>query len=404
MTDNKLPIISVIGGCGRVGLPFGVALACAGFETRLIDADEKAVKTVHSGKFPFLESNGDRYLKSALERKLLRASSKPEDCRGADVFVFVAGTPVDEHLNPSVSNVSAVFDEYERLLSPGKLVLMRSALFPGTMQFLRARLERTMPGALLAFAPERVAQGAALEEIGTLPQLLAAFDGESFEAARGVLSRVAPALVRLEPLEAEMAALMHNAWRYLQFAIGNQFYMIAEKNGVDFLKLFETICYKYPRAAGYTRPGLVAGPALLNQTMQLASYLEHRFDLGHAAMLVNEGLAELLVEKTKLALGGDLWGKTVGLLGLSFKPNSDDFRESLSFRIKKGLEFWGATVLCHDPHFKESAPLETILKNSAAIVLATPHSAYKDLAIKQPLIDVWDFYRRAKVDALPGRR
>ena len=195
---------------------------------------------------------------------------------------------------------------------------------------------------------------------------------------------------------------MANSWRYLEFAIANQFYVIAESNGVDFYKIYQAIKYKYPRANGYKAPGFAAGPCLFKDTMQLASYFDHQFMMGHSAMLVNEGLATFAVNKALALFDKDLWGKKVGILGMTFKPGNDDIRESLSFKVKKALEFNGAEVIWHDPYLGDSSKLEDVL-SAECVILGTPHKEYRDLKIDRPLVDVWGIYSKPELEVLPGK-
>jgi UDP-N-acetyl-D-mannosaminuronic acid dehydrogenase len=299
---------------------------------------------------------------------------------------------VDEHLNPKLSEVLRIFELYEPYFHPGKLIVMRSTLFPGTMEHLAERVSRSHPGVRLAFCPERVTQGYALDEIDSLPQIVSAFDDESFDAAAAVFGALAPAIVKLTPLEAELSKLMANSWRYLEFSIANQFYLICESRGVSFQRVFKAIRHDYPRASGYKSPGFAAGPCLFKDTMQLASYFDNRFYLGHAAMLVNEGLAAFVAERAKKQLGGSVWGRTVGVLGMTFKADNDDVRDSLSFKVRKLLEFAGARVLCADPYLDGMTPLEDVLREAEVLVLATPHRAYRGLEPKVPVVDVWGIY------------
>ena len=380
--------IAIIGGCGHVGLPLGVKLALAGASVRLVDVNSDAVERVNQGRFPFIEKDGDGQLRAALARDL-KATTSAGACASAEVLIFVTGTPVDEHLNPKLSEVLRIFSMYEPYLNPGKLIVMRSTLFPGTMEHLHRRVTQSHPGVRIAFCPERVAQGHALEEIESLPQLVAAFDDESFDAAAAVFGALTTTLVKLTPLEAELAKLMANSWRYLEFSIANQFYLICESRGVSFHRVYKAIRHEYPRAAGYKSPGFAAGPCLFKDTMQLASYFDNRFYLGHAAMLVNEGLASFVAERVKQALGGSLWGRAVGLLGMTFKPESDDIRDALSFKLRKALEFAGARVLCADPYLDWTLPLGDVLREAEALVLATPHAEYRSLRPEVPLVDVW---------------
>jgi UDP-N-acetyl-D-mannosaminuronic acid dehydrogenase len=400
MKNNE---IVVVGGCGHVGLGLGVKFSEVGYKTTLIDIDDRAVEKVNSGIFPFLEKGGDEALGNALKHGLI-ATTDIEPCKTASAIVFVIGTPVDEHLNPKISDVLKIFDSYVPLLSPGTLIIMRSTLFPGTMEHLHERLKERGKDLKLAFCPERVAQGVALEEIEALPQIVSAFDDESFNDACDIFIKLAPQVIRLTPIEAEMTKLMANSWRYLEFAIANQFYMIAESKGVDFYRIYDAIRYEYPRAKGYKAPGLAAGPCLFKDTMQLASFFDNQFYMGHSAMLVNEGLAGFLVDKVAAIFGGSLWGKKIGLLGMTFKADNDDIRESLSFRVKKALEFKGAEVLLHDPYLEDSRVLEEVMEKSDAFLISTPHSEYKNLEFNKPCIDVWGTHNRPEIEVIQSNR
>ncbi|MCS5683370.1 MAG: nucleotide sugar dehydrogenase, partial [Acidimicrobiales bacterium] len=393
--------VAIIGGCGHVGLPLGIKFALAGARTILVDIDKPAVEKVNSGTCPFVEADGDAQLREALKHGL-RATHEPQEARTADVIVMVTGTPVDEHLDPKLSDLLQVFDAYEGIFAPGTLVIMRSTLFPGTMKHLYERIKSRGIDIRLAFCPERVSEGEALHEIDTLPQIVSAFEDDAFEAARELFSNIAPSIIRLSPLEAELSKLMANSWRYLEFAIANQFYVIAEENGVDFLKIYKAIRHDYPRAKGYKAPGFAAGPCLFKDTMQLASYFDHQFYLGHSAMLVNEGLASVVVRKAQATFGGSLWGQTVGLLGMTFKANSDDTRESLSFKVLKTLKFHGATTIWHDPYLPESATLPEVLEKSDLLILCTPHREYHELDVQTPIVDVWGVLHKPELEIFPG--
>ena len=390
--------VAIVGGCGHVGLPLGVSLANAGFDVVLMDINSAAIESVKSGRFPFLEKDGDEHLSRALENGM-EVTNDPSRLKSCGVVIFVVGTPVDEHLNPEISGLLGVVKEYSPSLGQGTLIVMRSTLCPGTMDYLQNYLQSERPDFELAFCPERVAQGFALEEINELPQVVSAFTDSAFKRAAALFSGIAPSLIKLTPAEAEMAKLMANSWRYVEFAIANQFYMMAEKTGIDFYRLFEAIRYNYPRAKGYKAPGFAAGPCLFKDTMQLSSFFDHQFNLGHAAMQVNEGLASFSVQMAESRFPGGLRGKRVGLLGMAFKPNNDDIRESLSFRVKKLLKFKGAEVVWHDPYLPDSHDLDEILACDC-VILTTPHREYRDLAVKGILIDVWGHYRECDLEVL----
>jgi UDP-N-acetyl-D-mannosaminuronic acid dehydrogenase len=199
-------------------------------------------------------------------------------------------------------------------------------------------------------------------------------------------------IVVMEPMEAELAKLITNAWRYIQFATVNQFYMIAEQHGLDFDRILKGSKHNYPRLAGMPGPGFAAGPCLFKDTMQLAAFSQNQFFLGHAAMLVNEGLPAFVVERLeqKMPLGD----KTVGILGMGFKAESDDPRSSLSYKLKKVLNLRAHRVLCTDPYVRDPSlvPLEQVLAEADAIVVGTPHKVYRSLKVRPgvAVMDVWN--------------
>jgi UDP-N-acetyl-D-mannosaminuronic acid dehydrogenase len=168
-----------------------------------------------------------------------------------------------------------------------------------------------------------------------------------------------------------------------------------ESEGFDFYKIYNAIRQDYPRAKKFPKPGLAAGPCLFKDTMQLSVFYKNNFFLGQSGMQVNEGLADFLVEKLERKMGS-LKNKTIALLGMTFKPNIDDIREALSFRVKKRLKFKMANVLECDPYLKEMTPLDEALKKAEGIILGMPHDEYKNIKPEVPFVDCWDFWKEAK--------
>lgn len=244
----------------------------------------------------------------------------------------------------------------------------------------------------VAFCPERVAQGFSMREFRELPQVISAFDRKTLFEVGDLFSTFAPERVEMEPMEAELCKLMTNAWRYIQFATVNQFYMIATEHGLDFNRVLHGCRHNYPRMAGMPGPGFAAGPCLVKDTMQLAAFGQNNFVLGHAAMQVNEGLPAHIIELAKRQT--DLRDKTVGILGMTFKAESDDIRDSLSFKLRRLLTFESRQVLCHDPFWTGPgwSPLDEVLAQSDVIFVATPHAAYGEVVAPagKIVIDVWN--------------
>lgn len=392
---REIKKIAIIGGCGHVGIPLGLALADRGFSVTLLDTNEKAVNDLNRKKLPFIEEGADLLLEK-YAGKTLFAETSPAHLKEQDCIIFVTGTPVDEHLNPKVHAVLDVIQQYLPFLREEQLLILRSTVYPGTVRIVENMLLRQDFKCRLAFCPERILQGKGIEEIFQLPQLVSGCTKEAEEAAAALFRKVAKKIILLTPEEAELAKLMTNSWRYLEFAIANQFYMIAEDHGVDFYKVYDAMTDDYPRASHFPRPGLAAGPCLFKDTMQLASYHDNGFFLGHSAMLVNEGLPNLLVTQLAGKLGGSLKNKKIAILGMTFKANNDDTRESLSFKIKKLLEQKMAFVLPSDPYLPETLPLEEVLKEADGVIIGTPHNEYKDLLLSLPCADCWGIVKKQK--------
>jgi UDP-N-acetyl-D-mannosaminuronic acid dehydrogenase len=384
--------VGVVGGGGHVGLPFALICAETGLQTLIYDVDPEKVAKIRAGEMPFLEAGADELLGEALANGRLEIDDRPVRLSRCAFVVVIIGTPVDEHLNPRFSEIDRALVGIRPHLRDGQVLILRSTVFPGTSQRIRRWLENEGLRIGVACCPERVAQGHSLREFRELPQLVSAFDDETLAAVRGLFGRFVPEIVELTPKEAELCKLMTNAWRYIQFATVNQFYMLASGDDVDFRRILHGCRHNYPRMAGMPGPGLAAGPCLVKDTMQLAAHSRNQFLLGHAAMLVNEGLPNHLIELARREV--DLVGKTVGILGMAFKSGSDDPRDSLAYKLRKLLQFEAARVLATDPHVPDPTlvPLSTILKEADVLFVATPHSEYRGLEVPvgRTVIDVWD--------------
>ena len=192
-----------------------------------------------------------------------------------------------------------------------------------------------------------------------------------------------------------MAKLFTNSWHYANFAISNQFYMMTESQGLDFYKIYDALREDYPRAKHFTRPGLAAGPCLFKDTMQLSAFHKSNFFLGQSAMLVNEGLPVFLTDQLEAKMG-TLKGKNIAILGMTFKANNDDIRESLAFKLRKVLEIRQAKVISSDPYLPDSTPLKEALDKADGIILGVPHNEYLKLNISKPYVDCWGIWRKGK--------
>ena len=379
----------IIGGCGRVGLPLGIALASRGLAVTLYDINATAVARVNSGAMPFAEEGADALLAEVVAAGRLRATTDPSSVSTAEHLVVVVGTPVDEHLNPDLGAVPKALERCAEHLTPGQLVILRSTVHPGVTALTEKLLRSKGIDVDVAFCPERIAEGKALTELFDLPQIVAARTPEVLERAEKFFRNLTDQIVPLVPEEAELAKLFTNTWRYIKFATANQFWMMANDFGLDYARIRHAITYDYPRAADMPMPGFAAGPCLLKDTMQLAAFNRNNFVLGHAAMLINEGLPLYLVNRLESRF--DLSEATVGVLGMAFKAGSDDPRESLAYKLRKILTLKAKAVLATDPYVPDErfVPLEKVLAEADLLVVAAPHREYADLPTDRPIIDIW---------------
>jgi UDP-N-acetyl-D-mannosaminuronic acid dehydrogenase len=387
--------IVVIGGCGHVGLPLAIALADQGASVTVYDVSDAAVALVNDAVLPFDEPGAGDKLKAAVTSGALVATTDPSHVGTAENVVVVIGTPVDEHLNPDPQAIPRALEVCAKFFRDGQLLILRSTVFPGVTSLV----ERMMAGRGLridvAFCPERIAEGRAMTELYSLPQIVSGRDQRTRDRAAAVFGRLTNQIVELEPEEAELAKLFTNTWRYIKFAAVNQFYMFADSRGLDFERIRTALAQDYPRAMDMPSAGFAAGPCLFKDTMQLAAFNDNNFTLGHSAMLVNEGLPLYIV--SRLAERYDLASCTVGILGASFKAGSDDIRSSLSYKLKRIVSFKAARVLMTDPYVTvdpKLVPLEQVLAEADVLIVATPHPEYRTVVTDKPVADVWNILGR----------
>lgn len=387
--------VCVVGGCGRVGLPLALVFAAAGLRVGIFDINAEAVRRVNGGEMPFMEEGAPEIL-TAVAGSLLTASTDISMVSRARWVVVIIGTPVDEHLNPAFGSIRKVIRELIPYLSAGQCLILRSTIFPGTTERIGSLLEEECPEVLLAFCPERVAQGRAITELRALPQIVAGTTSAATAMAADLFGRIAHSIIEMSPAEAELVKIFANAWRYIQFATANQFFMIASQQGLDFYRLHEALTRDYPRMAGLPTAGFAAGPCLFKDTMQLAAAHDNNFLLGHAAMLVNEGLPNFVTQRLKERV--PLADKTVGILGMAFKGESDDPRESLAFKLRKLFEHEAARTLCSDEFISDPSFIaaEELIQRSDVVIIGAPHHAYRDLSFPDGkiVVDVWNLYGR----------
>jgi UDP-N-acetyl-D-mannosaminuronic acid dehydrogenase len=392
--------VAVIGAAGHVGLPLALVLADHGNDVVGIDINESAVEEINGGSMPFYEEGADTLLKKSLISGNFRMTTDLSRVEKSDVIVIILGTPVDENFNPILSGLVRLIDNLCPFLHRGQQIILRSTVSPGTTDRVKKTIERKT-GLVegedfdLVYAPERVLQGKAISEIKHLPHIIGAYNEVSFERISGFFDTFSDASRHhVKPVEAEIGKLITNMTRYVNFALANEFHMIADLHGANVNRIIDVCNDDYPRLH-LPGPGPnVGGPCLFKDGWFLIEKVPFN-DLIVTSFRINEGMPAQIV--TKLEKDDSI--ESVAILGMAFKANSDDTRNSVSFKLKKQLEFRGYDVRCVDPHvpgYDDWSALEGV----DALVLMTPHKEFADLAgvmqrVKNPealVVDIWGFW------------
>lgn len=381
--------VCIVGGAGHIGAPLAILFASKGLKVLIYDLNQAAMDIIKSGELPFLEMGYEPFLDSALRQNNLFFTTKADDVRFSKNVIITIGTPIDEFHNPKIHEIIKCLNSLP--IHNEHLLVLRSTVFPGVTNYVHRYLKSKNLEPLIAFCPERIVQGEAIQELQKLPQIVSGITEEALAKVSDLFQLVAPKIVRLGVMEAEFAKLFANTYRYIQFAATNQFYEMATSAGLDYNKILDGAKQDYTRLRDLPGPGFAGGPCLYKDTLQLCAYSEGKFSLGQAAIQSNEGLPAFLINQ--LEKKHNLLTKTIGLLGMAFKADSDDPRTSLSYKLKKILMFKAKKVLTTDPLIKDPdlLPLDEVISKSDILVICIPHSEYKTLRhLKdKEIVNVW---------------
>ncbi|WP_437203641.1 nucleotide sugar dehydrogenase [Planctomicrobium sp. SH664] len=394
-TESSRPDrVAVVGGAGHVGLPLAILVCDRGFDVTVVDISTATLDRIRGGEMPFFERGADELLQKVLKSGRFQLTESNSALSDQDIVIVTIGTPVDEYLDPDVRTFDRVMNGVLDVMHDGQMLVIRSTVFPGvTDRLIRQVADRGLKLDIV-YCPERIAQGYAVHELIKLPQIVSGSSPQAVQRAAGFFKALGAEVIELQPVEAELAKLFTNSYRYMNFAIANQFYMLAERHGADFERIRHAVTYNYPRMQGFSGAGFAAGPCLLKDTMQLASFNHNLLTLGQHAMMVNEALPHFVVEQLKRK--HELYPLTVGVLGMAFKGNCDDPRSSLSYKLRKILKLECRRVLCTDVYIQdpEFVPLETCIAESDLLILGACHEEYRSISTTKPIVDVFGFLPR----------
>jgi UDP-N-acetyl-D-mannosaminuronic acid dehydrogenase len=322
--------VFIIGGLGHVGLTLAAVLN-KHYPVVCYDTNDRAFLEFFVSKKALFNEPGLNDLLKDSTIEAVQDQSKINDCRW---IVITIGTTIDEYGNPRLKDIFEMIRQWIPYLTKDMTIVMRSTVYPGVSKKIEELLRRNNVQCPVAFCPERTAENKMIEELRLLPQIISSNSVKGLDEAAQLFS---PTGVKLKYLNdttsGELAKLFTNSYRYIHFAIANQMFMLSHKLGCDFYKIFDAMVYEYPRLASFPKPGFAAGYCLRKDTLQLTSWDYQQFSLGYDASIVNENLPLFIFRKIRDKFG-DLSKMTIGLLGMAFKPDSDDIRDSLAFRMK----------------------------------------------------------------------
>ena len=402
--------VSVV-GLGRIGLPLAMSFADRGLSTIGVDRDHTRVETVRAGVMPFHESGTQELLTRVNAAGNLHLSERIEDAADARYIVLTLGTPSLSHIEIDISDIRAALDTLLPVLRAGHTIVLRSTVAPGTTEFVAGYVEdqrglEVGRDVFVAHAPERIAENHFVEEIATLPHIVGGVDAESTERVAQLFEVFGSRIERTTPVQAELAKIWTNILRYTNFALPNLLMMNCEQHGANVFEVIDLINRDYPRG-GIAAPGLTGGTCL-RKDFAFSEERSNAPGMLMAVSRVNESVPLFLVEGLKRRLGL-LRGKKVAVLGLTFKRNSDDLRDSLSAKLVRLLERELAEVSTHDPHAPlPDAGLEETVRGAAAVVVATNHAEFSDPAVLRTvadsasdawIVDPWNSFGAAQVFA-----
>lgn len=408
--QNKITV-SVI-GIGRVGLPFSLVLADAGFRVFGLGRDEKKIESLNKGKFPFIETGGNALLKKHLHTNFT-ATVDYSVIEQSDYVILTLGTPVDENMNPSYDQIDDSIGKMVPFMKANQTLILRSTVAPRTTQYIQSIIEKSGSfkvgkNYFLAFCPERISEGKAIDEISSIPQIIGGVDKKSTKKAALLFQKIGAETIITDDISSELAKLFTNMYRYINFAIANEFMVLAHSYHKDIYEIVNLVNYKYKRG-GLAMPGMTAGPCLFKDGFFLINDMPFA-DLISTSWKINESMPLFLIKLVRERM--QLKEKKAVILGLAFKADIDDIRESLSFKIRKALIREKADVVLSDPYVKDYRNSEIekdpyiALEGADLIVIGTNHKVYQNLNFKkiQKIVkkncivcDVWNVLGKDKI-------
>jgi UDP-N-acetyl-D-mannosaminuronic acid dehydrogenase len=411
MSPQQSTDVAVV-GLGRVGLPLALSFADRGLRVVGVDNDPTRLGAVREGRMPFQETDAQDVLDRVHASGRLSLSERVADAAQARQIVITLGTPSFSHIEIDMRDIRSALDDLLGVLAPGHSLILRSTVAPGTTEFVAGYLTKHRgfeigEDVFVAHAPERIAAGRFFEEIDTLPCIVGGVGARSGEVVGELFKLFDAPIVQTTPVQAELAKIWTNILRYANFALPNLLMMDCERYSANVFDVIDLINRDYPRG-GIAQPGLTAGTCLRKDF----TFSEERSaapGMLLAVSRVNESVPLFLLEGAKRRLG-TLADRKVAVLGLAFKANTDDERDSLAHKLIRLLERELADVVVHDPHVASpTASFDDAVDGADLVMIAANHPEFCEHSVLASIaerassdclvVDPWNCWGAAQVFA-----
>jgi len=380
-------------GLGRVGLPLALVLCDKGHDVTGIEINQDTIDSIQSKKMPFHESK----CQELLNNTNLSVSNDMSIVKNFDVIIITVGTPFLPHIEMDLNYLKNAIESFIEFLSKNTLIILRSTVAPNTTMFVKNLIQKHTgfvvgEDVFLSFCPERLAEGFAVDELLSLPQIIGVEDDTSYRLSEKVFGFVE--CIRTNYISAELIKLFTNIFRYIQFSIPNYFMYIADKYDANVFEIIKLINYNYPRG-GVKKPGFVAGTCLRKDFAPI-SMNEFGVDLGMLSWKINEYTPLFLIKTIKKYT--QITNKNILVCGYSFKKDTDDIRDSLSEKfIRLVKNEVPNQISIYDPYIDGYNVLPNDVKNYDIVFITTNHTQFtneffKALLLKDDsyIVDVWN--------------
>ena len=403
---------------GRTGLPLSLVCADSGFDVIGIDINKELVQQIKGGKPPFYEPGMKKLLDKHLGKKFKPTTEITNDVKKSDYFVIAIGTKFNKYPERgSLTNLYKVVDRIRKIGVKGKTIIFRVTLPIGTTDKIKKRIEKdgVKEGKdfFMAFVPERLMEGKAINEERHLPKVIGCYNDKSFEKVKKFFDKVGGEIVRVStPKVAEFVKLVDNSWRSMRFSFANEIAYLSDTNGVNAMEVLRAANEGYDRNK-IPFPGPVSGYCLGKDPYLLEMAFDKVIVRGFNSVWfygrrANDWLCNNIVKQVK--------GQKILVAGLSFKQDIDDYRNSHSIDIIDLLLTEDFDVIVSDPYLDkttytrlpshidknvEKMNFKDAIKKADTIIFSTAHKDYRGFSAKNlmkntkkgvKILDLWNIY------------